>query len=88
MALCHAVAHADGIELDGLATRLENALLDLGGKLPERLMARADLIPAVCDGDQRLIRVLERIDGDTSSGEVRLGDGALNGSSWSILRSM
>ena len=79
VALGHAVAHADGVELNGLAAGLEDALLDLGSKLAERLMARADLIPAVGDGNEGLIGVLQGVNGHASGGQVRLGDCSLEG---------
>ena len=72
VALGNTVAHADGVELDGLAARLEDALLDLGGKLTKRLVAGADLIPAVRNGDQRLIGILKRVNGNTGGSQVRL----------------
>ena len=77
VALGHAVAHADGVELDGLATGLKNALLHLSSKLTERLVAGTNLVPTVGDGDKRLIGVLERVDRHTGGSQVGLRDGAL-----------
>ena len=58
VALGNTIAHTDGVELDGLAARLEDALLDLSGKLTKGLVAGADLVPAVRDSNQRLIGIL------------------------------
>ena len=75
--LGQAVADGDGVELDRLTAGLEDALLDLLGELAQGLVARADLVPAVSDGDQGLVGVLEGIDGHARGSEVGLGDGPL-----------
>ena len=74
MALCQAVANSDGVELDGLTAGLEDALLDLLSELAQGLVARANLVPAVGDNDQRLVGVLEGIDGHACGGEMCLGN--------------
>lgn len=78
-ALCHAIAHANGVELDGLATGLEDSLLYLGRQLAQGLMPGAQLVLAVGNGNERLVRVLERINRDAGSRKVCLGDGPLEG---------
>ena len=79
MALRHAVAHANGIELDGLAASLEDSLLDLGGKLAQGLVAGAKLVLAVGNGNERLVRILKRVNGYARRRKVSLRDGPLEG---------
>lgn len=79
MALRHAITHANGVELNGFAASLQDSLLDLGGKLPQRLMAGAELIPAVGNGNEWLVRILERVNGYTRRRKVSLRDGPLEG---------
>ena len=72
MPLGDAIAHANSVELYWLPTGLEHALLNLGSKLSEWLVAGADLIPAVCDRNERLIGVLQRVNRNSCRRKVRL----------------
>lgn len=66
------ITHADSVELYWFPTSLEHALLNLGSKLPEWLVARTDLIPAVCDRNERFIGVLQRVNRNARRREVCL----------------
>ena len=56
---------------------LKHALLDLLSQLAQRFVTGADLVPTVCNRNQRLVRILERINGNASGRQMSLGNRAL-----------